>query len=70
MRRMPVKKYLEEHTGMLSRLGKGPGAEPPKKGGGQRGKEGEEAKRAPIPSARMKSAKKKTAKKRAGAKRG
>ena len=38
MRRMPVKKYLEDHTAMLARLGKGPDGKPLKKEGGQGGK--------------------------------
>ena len=32
MRRMPVKKYLEDHVEMLARLGKGPDGEPLKSG--------------------------------------
>ena len=34
MRRMPAKKYLEDHVAMLARLGKGPDGKPIKKRGG------------------------------------
>ncbi|MCG3136867.1 MAG: hypothetical protein HJJLKODD_00703 [Phycisphaerae bacterium] len=34
MRRMPVKKYLEDHIAMLARMGKGPDGQPLMKSGG------------------------------------
>jgi hypothetical protein len=36
MRRMPAKKYLEDHVAMLARLGKGPDGKPIKRGAGGR----------------------------------
>ena len=58
LRRMPVKKYLEHHTAVLARLGKGPDGKPLKKSA----REGAQAKSAPS--------KRKTVKKRTAAKRG
>src|SRR5262245_10310815 len=53
MRRMPAKKYLEDHVAMLARIGKGPDGKPLKKSAG-----GAKAKSAPP---KRKSVKKKTA---------
>ncbi len=62
MRRMPVKKYLEDHVAMLARLGKGPDGKPLKKSGGAKAKSAP-AKGKTVPN-------KKTARKKTGAKRG
>ncbi len=69
MRRMPVKKYLEDHIAMLARLGKGPDGRPLKKsgGGGSAGGHGAKAKSAPAkgkPAPKTKTARKKTAARR------
>lgn len=58
MRRMPMTKYLEDHTGMLARIGKGPDGKPLKKA--LKGSEGD--KRTPNKKAAAKVAKKLTKK--------
>jgi hypothetical protein len=64
MRRMPVKKYLEDHTAALARMGKGPYGKPLKKsGGGGGGRGGAKAKSA-TPPPKSDAARKKTAAKR------
>lgn len=62
MRRMPVKKYLEDHIAMLARIGKGPDGKPLKKSGGAK------AKSTPLKAKTVPN--KKTAKKKTAAKRG
>ena len=61
MRRMPVKRHLEDHVAMLARLGKGPDGTPLKKSG--RGGAGVKAKRAHPRAKAPPAAKEKTARK-------
>lgn len=63
MRRMPVKKYLEDHVAMLARLGRGPDGKPLKRGGGKE-ERGEGAKAKSAPPKGKKATKKKTGAKR------
>lgn len=56
IRRMPVKKYLENHVATLARIGKGPDGKPIKKSSGKHANS--------APPSRNKTAKKKTAVKR------
>lgn len=69
MRRMPVKKYLEDHTAMLARMGRGPDGKPLKRSGGE-GKSKGGAKSKVALAARKMAPKRKPAKKTTAAKRG
>ncbi|HVZ93177.1 MAG TPA: DUF1801 domain-containing protein [Phycisphaerales bacterium] len=60
MRRMPAKKYLEDHAAMLARLGKGPDGKPLKNGESKDGTKPKSATRRP----KKKTVKRKTATKR------
>ena len=64
MGRMPVKKYLEDHIGMLARLGKGPGGKPLRGGKGGAAPNGKGGAKAKSSAPKQKTAKKKAAAKR------
>jgi hypothetical protein len=62
MRRMPAKKYLEDHIAMLARMGKGPDGKPLKSGAKKRARPPEK----PAASAKTTTTKKKRASSRTG----